>query len=235
MDMYSVGVVLEDLYPEPTTAMLELINSLKAEDPGQRLSACEALQHGAFGVDNTFKVYLICMEEKEYREGTSCEKGHLICKYCAASSVGKATEPQAHVLVDAEGTMACMKPGCDGRIPSRDITRLAPDAVNHLLLIARIKVESEAAIRAEQEVQRRIAEFLGAEGSTRDTVLHLRYIQDNILNVCCPSCNTCFDQFDGCCAVKCGNDACGHHFCAWCREFSSHDSNACHNHVRTCP
>lgn len=227
-----MGVVLEDLYPDPTPEMLELINLLKVADPDQRLSACEALQHKAFGATEiAVETCLVCMEEIKISEGTSCEKGDFLCKNCLESSVAAAAEPQASVRIDADGAMACIKPECSGRILGRDITRLAPDAVNHLLRIAQTKVESEAAIRAEREIQNRMAQILQTEGLAQ---CHLQHIQEEILNICCPHCRTCFDQFDDCCAVECGNAACGHYFCAWCLQYKSRDNSACHSHVRTC-
>lgn len=235
MDMYSVGVVLEDLYPDPTITMKTLIDSLKATDPDTRLSAREALQHEAFGFAKvSVEVCIVCMEENALFEGTSCEDGDFLCKDCVAHSVEAAAKPQACVSVDSDGTMACMKPGCDKRISGQEITRLAPNALNHLMLIARMKAENEAAIWAEQEIRRHMETFLQTDGLTRDTERHLKHIQEKILNASCPHCNTCFDQFDGCCAVECGSDKCGHYFCAWCLEYSSPDSDACHTHVRTC-
>jgi len=50
MDMFSVGIVLRELYPEPTAAIQEIIDALTSPDPGQRPSARELLQHEAFRV-----------------------------------------------------------------------------------------------------------------------------------------------------------------------------------------
>mmetsp|Transcript_21433 Transcript_21433/g.37859 ORF Transcript_21433/g.37859 Transcript_21433/m.37859 type:complete len:437 (-) Transcript_21433:13-1323(-) len=235
MDMYSVGVVLEDLYPVPNSSIQKLIKTLKAQNPAQRLSAREALCHEAFGaaVDPEEKCH-VCMEEILASEGTSCEKGHFLCRYCIAKSVEVATQPQTSVLVGGDGTMKCMEHECAGRITGQAIIRLAPKALNHLLVIAKRKAESEAAIRTEQEIQRRVADLVQMDEQSRDVQRHLQHIQEKIFNVFCPNCGSCFDQFDGCCALECANRECGRHFCAWCLSYSSQDSEACHEHVRTC-
>jgi len=235
MDMYSVGVVLEELYSQPDSAMQDLIKKLKAPNPKQRMSAREALQHEAFGVPEVpVQKCLVCIEEIPLCEGTSCEKGHFICRDCIVRSVEAAAQPHPSITVDADGTMVCMTLGCDGRITGQAITHLAPKALNHLLLIAKMKAEEGAAIHAEQVIQRRMAEILQLDGLALDAQRHLQYIQEKILNAYCPSCNACFDTFDGCCAVKCGNTACGQNFCAWCLGYCSEDSDACHRHVATC-
>eukprot|EP00512_Aurantiochytrium_limacinum_P011912 CAMPEP_0171574862 /NCGR_PEP_ID=MMETSP0961-20121227/5646_1 /TAXON_ID=87120 /ORGANISM="Aurantiochytrium limacinum, Strain ATCCMYA-1381" /LENGTH=399 /DNA_ID=CAMNT_0012130331 /DNA_START=124 /DNA_END=1320 /DNA_ORIENTATION=+ len=180
------------------------------------------------------KTCLVCMEEHPPSDGTSCERGHFLCRDCVARSVEAATHPLSAVAIADDGTMSCMEPGCTGTITGQEITRLAPSALDYLLLIAKMRAESEASARAEQEIQRRTSEVLQVDGLTRDVRRHLLHIQEDILNLCCPNCKACFEQFNGSCAVKCGSDTCGHHFCAWCLEYSSESSDACHCHVRTC-
>ncbi len=57
----------------------------------------------------------------------------------------------------------------------------------------------------------------------------------------CPVCKRNLPDFDGCCALQCGNVngvfdrsvGCGAHICAWCQD-SFIDGHACHQHVSEC-
>lgn len=235
MDMFSVGIVLKELYPEPTAAIQALIDALISLDPGQRPSAREVLQHEAFGVpDVPVGQCLVCRERKPLSEGTSCERGHFLCRDCVADSVEHASKLQTSVTVDADGTMKCMSHGCDGRISGQEITRVAPTALKHLLQIAQMAAEIKATSQNKEKIEKLTSELLKKGGLDSDVERHLTHIQEKILNTCCPNCGACFDGFDDCCALKCESAGCGHHFCAWCLEYSSEDSDACHRHVRTC-
>ena len=47
-------------------------------------------------------------------------------------------------------------------------------------------------------------------------MMHVRKIQDEILNLACPRCKTVFVDFDACFALKCRQCLCA--FCAWCLQ-----------------
>lgn len=64
-----------------------------------------------------------------------------------------------------------------------------------------------------------------------DIQKHCTYINEEILNLHCPSCNIVFFDFDGCYAVKCNN--CANYFCGWC--LTGYESSVeCHKHVIHC-
>ncbi|XP_037047411.1 uncharacterized protein LOC119082138 isoform X2 [Bradysia coprophila] len=59
---------------------------------------------------------------------------------------------------------------------------------------------------------------------------HVRAIQETVLNLSCPKCNTAFYEFDGCVAVTCSTCKAG--FCGLCLANCGSDA---HSHVRSCP
>lgn len=77
-----------------------------------------------------------------------------------------------------------------------------------------------------EKLHRKDLERVKSEGSV---MMHLRNIQENILNLRCPRCQLVFHSFDGCFALKCRN--CSAAFCAWCLQNCG--GNA-HQHVANC-
>lgn len=69
-------------------------------------------------------------------------------------------------------------------------------------------------------------------GLSSEVTRFVREIQENILNLRCPKCNTPFYDFSGCAAVFC--ETCKGYFCGLCFEYFKSDGNA-HSHVRICP
>jgi hypothetical protein len=63
---------------------------------------------------------------------------------------------------------------------------------------------------------------------------HVQHIQEKILNLWCPNCETPFLDFSGCTSVECGNPSCGHYFCANCLVYSTPSSGDTHSHVQRC-
>lgn len=70
-----------------------------------------------------------------------------------------------------------------------------------------------------------------ANYSSTNVAEHCKYINEEILNLHCPSCHITFFDFDGCFAVKCNN--CANYFCGWCLD-GFDESHECHDHVILC-
>lgn len=69
-------------------------------------------------------------------------------------------------------------------------------------------------------------------GFSSEVTKFVREIQENILNLLCPKCNTPFYDFSGCAAVSC--ERCKGYFCGLCLEYCESSDNA-HSHVKNCP
>lgn len=237
VDLYSAGVLLEELFPRPRKSMRQLIIKLKSEDPAERPSALDALQHRAFNTKPVrLRSCIICLDNLPAPHGVTCRGSHFVCKDCVTGSVEAASLPETSVKVTRDGTMQCMSPNCDHIISGADIARQVPqESFDKLIKIVREHMERDVSISQEREVQRRVQEALFMDGLNRDTERHLRHIQDRILCTCCPRCHTVFDTFNGCCALKCSNSRCKCRFCAWCLEDTGSSTQACHRHVADCP
>ena len=74
-----------------------------------------------------------------------------------------------------------------------------------------------------------------AESDSRASPVSLdglkKKIVEEMLTLKCPSCQQAYDEFDGCCALKCCRCSC--YFCGWClKHCSTHDD--AHRHVASC-
>ncbi|XP_035706112.1 uncharacterized protein LOC110845722 isoform X2 [Folsomia candida] len=67
-------------------------------------------------------------------------------------------------------------------------------------------------------------------GLSNEVQIHVRRIQEDILNLQCPRCKTAFYDFVGCVAVTCESCKCG--FCGLCLTDCGNDAHA---HARQCP
>lgn len=72
-----------------------------------------------------------------------------------------------------------------------------------------------------------------AEGAllTRDRSAREIYLEEDLLNLSCPSCGFAICDFDGCFALQCVN--CEKYFCAWCMSYTGGDQDT-HAHVGQC-
>ncbi|GBG33900.1 Protein kinase, putative [Hondaea fermentalgiana] len=210
VDMYSVGVVLEDLFQNTTVsdATTTLISSLQSEDPAQRPTALEALRHEAFQVERVKEASCaICFDIYPADEGISCADRHFTCKDCLSESVRAAAQSQSHVKVLRDGSMCCVTPDCDLVIPGRSIAAAVPDEdFSGLLDIVRAHFERDAAAKQERQLRDRVDAALREHGLDPTTQNHIRTIQNEVLAMSCPRCSTVFADFGGCCALT-KNDA----------------------------
>lgn len=234
LDMYSFGVLLEELFPTPDAFMADLQQSLKAQDPDQRISALDALSHRAFDIQTvSLASCMICLDNYPALHGAACGSGHFVCQDCLAASVSAASDPEGFVRVTRDGAMPCMANNCNSIFPGSTIARHIPEEIfAQLIRVVKGHIENDADIRAEREIQHRVQEFIKLDGLNREAVVHMKHIQDHLLCTCCPRCKTVFTDFDGCCALKCRSCDC--YFCAWCLCDTGNTSDACHRHVANC-
>lgn len=234
VDMYSIGVLLEDLFPNPSEATVDLITSLKQPEPSQRPSADEALSHRAFNTASVpSKTCILCLDDDASAlSGVSCGNGHFVCEDCLSRAVQSATELQSSVHVSDNGAMECSVEGCGSSFHGTDIAQhVSSDIFEALIVIVR----ERAARRAEKIVEERMQAMMLLDSLTRDAERHLKFIRDRILSTCCPHCHAVFSDFEGCCALKCSNSECKYYFCAWCLDYPTTSTQECHQHVATCP
>lgn len=237
VDMYSIGVLFEDLFPSPNDNMRKLISQLKSVGPAQRPSASEALQHPAFNTEPiALKSCIICLENYPENGGTCCKRNHFVCDPCLGDAVAAALlDPTSAVCVSEDGSMACMKPDCDFKISGADTAKHVPkEAFQKLLKIVQNHLERRLAIETEQKIEQSVKRALQQSVLERTTKYHVWHIQNRLLCICCPTCSTVFTDFSGCCALQCSNQNCAYHFCGWCLDFCDKSSSVCHKHVAKC-
>jgi len=70
-------------------------------------------------------------------------------------------------------------------------------------------------------------------GSSNRVRIHVKTIQESILNLQCPRCKAAFIDFNGCAALTCGVSTCGCGFCALCLQDCG-GSQETHAHVVNC-
>ena len=104
---------------------------------------------------------------------------------------------------------------------------LTEDAHEALRQIQARAVEGRVAQEL-QAVHQRQLEQVQAEG---ELGIHQRYLVEQIATLRCPACSVAFVDFDGCLALKCGNQRCGRAFCGLCLVDCGDDAHA---HVRRC-
>ncbi|GBG34334.1 Protein kinase, putative [Hondaea fermentalgiana] len=238
VDMFSVGVVLAELFgglAAPNGPLQSLITALCSANPDQRPSALQSMHHEAFQVQPVpVDSCTICLDIFPLTKGVSCADGHFTCKDCLSQSVRAATKPDAHVKVLRDGSMCCVSPDCELLIPGRTLATAVPDEdFAALLVIVREHFERDAAAEQDRQVQLRVDSLLREHGLDTTTQGHLRVIENEVLNLACPRCSTTFNDFEGCCALKCSKCPC--RFCAWCLHDAGDNADGCHFHVANCP
>lgn len=122
--------------------------------------------------------------------------------------------------------MRCAEAGCSGPYAHRLLAMELTEEAQEMLLRARDEVKEEDG-RREARTQRGSNEPKDQLTRVQEAIRHIR---ENILTLKCPSCQTAYYDFDGCCALTCGQ--CGAGICGWCGEACGRDA---HPHVAHCP
>jgi len=236
LDMYSLGVLLRDLFPGEVAG--DLIERLTAADPGVRPSAAETLaeirETANFGLaKHLMRDCSACLESHPPHEVVACEAAHAMCFQCFARWVETGiggSSGHSTVRVLATGDVQCFERGCEHSWGSKHLAgKLAED------LFMRVALRARELYQAELEAntfQPRLDALFTQRTEEVLAQYHIQRIQDRILTLCCPRCHAAFADFDGCFALKC--HACPCHLCGWCLADTGDDSDEAHRHVARC-
>ena len=183
---------------------------------------------------------VICTSDEDVSEGVECEGNHFVCDNCFS-----------HFLIDEASVkpqklqglyqIACpaVHPamgGCECSLPHGSLQHATQAGL--IAYHKRVSDREERILRAvfEEQRQRFEAEF-AAKSEQERSVLVVRKVVEEMMDVACPKCLLRFDEFSECAALNCsrvGADGrpCGANFCALC--FTDCGSLfAAHEHVRS--
>ena len=182
------------------------------------------------------------MDPKLQFEGYRCEEKHFICWDCLADFASSQQQQGAIKSTDEEGNLGCAMPKCKQCYVSHRVAAAGSPATKAFQELQSLKInfisERRSSQAVEAESRRLQADFERImkiqDKDERDGHLLRKRIVEDVLTLRCPRprCKMAFLDFNGCCALTCGNNQCNAGFCAWCL----HDCGAdAHAHVASCP
>jgi len=232
LDMFAVGVLLRDLFPQKLE--VDLIDRLISEDPSERPTAAEALaairEAEHFGVAvHEMRQCAACTETFPPQDILACESGHALCNVCYTRWVEDGLA-NANVHVSATGEVECFERSCDHSMSLRYLAAQLPES-----LFVRVAARARDVFQAELEetsFEPRLKAIKMGKSEEIYAQSHVDYIFDRILTTCCPRCNIAFKDFTGCFAIKCHKCPC--YFCGWCLSDAGDGNDVAHQHVAKC-
>jgi hypothetical protein len=192
----------------------------------------------------------VCMESCKKTDGVFCEGGpgesgrdeatmapHFLCGGCFVDCVNSQSGDSIAELAKRGGLIWCpfRSSGCRaGPYVNSTVARLASPAAFAAYERAKARVlESQLTAKLEHDYDQRVdQEVKVRERLTAREIAVMtarKHITNSMLTLKCPRCGMAWDDFDGCCALKCKYCSCA--FCAYCTADCG--TNA-HEHVQTC-
>lgn len=170
-------------------------------------------------------VCLVCDDAFKQNEGVVCTNRHFVCSGCFGEYAKSAGEPGAvsKAFDEHDGLRCC---GCDDFYDLRALHDSPAAFLSLLALLDKMKEQKARAAGVEQE---RI--FAEQQKALDEATRLSNDIVENQLNLRCPRCLSAFDDFIGCFALSCANNACQAAICAWCLADCGRDAHA---HVLQC-
>jgi hypothetical protein len=204
-----------------------LVAALTKQDPQQRLTAKQALNHTFFAPAKqasgaqTAECHLAlggeCPEGcTELSMGVTCAGGHFVCASCIESLMQHAFNPASDSPGAArsrlsDGRIHC--PHCMSNIFSdAQLVKALPASICDEYLLCRmefVKNRQRSELEAEMisEMQLQLEKLQAMDDVQRKVLLARKYIEEELLQMKCPSCRAAFYDFDGCFALNCARYA----------------------------
>jgi hypothetical protein len=190
----------------------------------------------------------VCMDCYGVADGYTCTgtKGkpcaQFTCWGCLTRSYAEANKPDAiKGAVTGDGELVCSNPKCKCALT---VARLVQAHATPTAEVLQAQQELRVKVVKDREVQEALAtqkKQIEAEYARIEAIkdadekasakLRLKIVEE-VLTLRCPRCKTAFLDFNGCCALTCGNRTCNAGFCAWCQKDCGADA---HRHVARCP
>ena len=256
-DLFSFGLILYDMHFPPIDGKFERpFGSMIVEDiaipeteiihlrdilthllkfkPEDRLDMNQALFHPYFTTplnplrdsQTDRRHCMICFEDFWLDEGLECSNHHFACISCFRSYVCSLKDLDMSIWRERKGQMICIFTNCTFVHQPNHFSALL-DEESYQTYTQKMLDMKEAEVT--DELSQVFDQRLKALEKESTEMIHVRKIQEEILNLTCPRCKIVFVDFDACFALKCRNCQCA--FCAWCLQDCG--ANA-HLHVRRC-
>ncbi|CAK9020611.1 Serine/threonine-protein kinase RUNKEL (Protein EMBRYO DEFECTIVE 3013) (Protein RUNKEL), partial [Durusdinium trenchii] len=235
IDMFALGVIMEQLFAGLECDATALIGRLKAIDPQDRPSSTQVLDDPFLAAPEVvLHECLVCCAHHTASQVVTCEANHSLCDDCFRESVGSFArgDTETQLQVAENGAVKCLFPTCPEMIPAQEAA-LHADSETWETVMNGVKDHVEQGLSV--EFQRRLDEALESRREDLQVEQHRNTVIESILNLQCPRCGTVFLDFNGCCALSCSSASCSCEFCAWCLRDCGDSSDDCHRHVANCP
>lgn len=137
----------------------------------------------------------------------------------------------------------CPRPNCNQILDKQTIKTCPADTPQELQyggvqVISCVNCVADYCLKCSQDMGKSVKAHEGFSCASNQldpngaVAIHARYIQEQLLSICCPHCKRVFLDFSGCCAVTC-SDPCNRYFCGLCLS-AQPNSSVCHSHVQSC-
>eukprot|EP00808_Paulinella_micropora_P002411 g19278.t1 len=198
-------ILASDFFMHAETALNQEMQRREAELRGEPRTCC------------------ICGDDFHQADGLDCpsqEPSHFVCAECLTGYVKSEAEKPLDQLQQSEGKVWCplrrLEGGCDAKQPyemsclaARVDARAFQAQAAAIKQVIEQKLSQEMESHFKRQLKEEIERFEKLSALQRQVQQAKRYIQDELLTLKCPrpTCRIAFVDFDGCFALKLGDDA----------------------------